>query len=161
MSSTAAARKPASEPAAAGRLAGDVFIYSLRVYYEDTDAAGIVYYANYLRFAERARTELLRDLGIENAQLMEQQNLAFAVKRCSMDFVKPAKLDDILAVETRLIDIGGASLTADQRVRRDQTVLVNMELKLACMANNGRPARLPVDIRRRHEDFGIDKQTQE
>jgi len=128
----------------------------MRVYYEDTDAVGIVYYANYLRFAERARTELLRDLGIENAQLMEQQNLAFAVKRCSMDFVKPAKLDDILAVETRLIDIGGASLTADQRVRRDQTVLVNMELKLACMANDGRPAAAR-GLRHRQADPGMNK----
>ncbi|MDA1089776.1 MAG: tol-pal system-associated acyl-CoA thioesterase [Proteobacteria bacterium] len=132
-----------------------VHVFPVRVYYEDTDAAGIVYYANYLRFAERARTELLRDLGIENGQMNEQQNLAFVVKRCSMDFVKPAKLDDMLAVETRLIDIGGASVTADQRVRRDQTSLVTMELKLACMAMDGRPARLPVDVRRRLEDFGV------
>jgi acyl-CoA thioester hydrolase len=134
-----------------------VHVFPVRVYYEDTDAAGIVYYANYLRFAERARTELLRDLGIENARLMERQNLAFAVRRCSMDFVKPAKLDDMLAVETRLIDIGGASLTADQRVRRDQTDLVSMELKLACITIDGRPARLPAEVRRRLEDFGVGK----
>jgi acyl-CoA thioester hydrolase len=120
----------------------------MRVYYEDTDAAGIVYYANYLRFAERARTELLRELGIENTKLMQEQNLAFVVKRCSMEFVKPAKLDDMLAVETRLIDIGGASLTADQRVCRDQTDLVSMELKLSCMTMDGK----------QFEDFGVAKQ---
>ena len=131
-----------------------VHVFPMRVYYEDTDAAGIVYYANYLRFAERARTELLRDLGIENAQLMEQQNLAFAVKRCSMDFVKPAKLDDLLTVETRLLEVGGASLSVDQRVRRGATDLVRMELKLACISLNGRPARLPGDIRKRLEGLG-------
>ena len=135
-----------------------VHVFPMRVYYEDTDAAGIVYYANYLRFAERARTELLRDLGIENTQLMEQQNLTFVVRRCSMEFVKPAKLDDMLAVETRLIDIGGASLTADQRVCRDQTDLVSMELKLACMTMDGRPSRLPADVRKQFEDFGVAKQ---
>ncbi len=135
-----------------------VHVFPMRVYYEDTDAAGIVYYANYLRFAERARTELLRELGIENTKLMQEQNLAFVVKRCSMEFVKPAKLDDMLAVETRLIDIGGASLTADQRVCRDQTDLVSMELKLACMTMDGRPSRLPADVRKQFEDFGVAKQ---
>ena len=135
-----------------------VHVFPMRVYYEDTDAAGIVYYANYLRFAERARTELLRELGMENTNLMQDQNLAFVVKRCSMEFVKPAKLDDMLAVETRLIDIGGASLTADQRVCRDQTDLVSMELKLACMTMDGRPSRLPADVRKQFEDFGVAKQ---
>ena len=135
-----------------------VHVFPMRVYYEDTDAAGIVYYANYLRFAERDRTELLRELGIENTKLMQEQNLAFVVKRCSMEFVKPAKLDDMLAVETRLIDIGGASLTADQRVCRDQTDLVSMELKLACMTMDGRPSRLPADVRKQFEDFGVAKQ---
>lgn len=134
-----------------------VHVFPVRVYFEDTDAAGIVYYGNYLRYAERARTELLRELGIENAQLMEERNLAFAVRRCSVEFVKPAKLDDMLAVETRLIDIGGASLTADQRVRRGQTELVRMELKLACMTLDGHPARLPADLRRRLEAFGVAK----
>ena len=135
-----------------------VHVFPMRVYYEDTDAAGMVYYANYLRFAERARTELLRELGIENTKLMQEQNLAFVVKRCSMEFVKPAKLDDMLAVETRLIDIGGASLTADQQVCRDQTDLVSMELKLACMTMDGRPSRLPADVRKQFEDFGVAKQ---
>ncbi len=141
-----------------GAPAMGVHVFPVRVYYEDTDAAGIVYYANYLRYAERARTELLRDLGIENAQLMEKLNLAFAVRRCSVEFVKPARLDDMLAVETRLIGIGGASLTADQRVRRDKAELVRMELKLACMSGDGRPARIPADLRRRLEAFGVAKQ---
>ena len=138
---------------AAGALQDGVHVFPVRVYFEDTDAGGIVYYANYLRFAERARTEMLRHLGIESGRMVDDLGLAFAVKQCSMDFIKPAKLDDLLTVETRLLGVGGASLTADQRVSRDGTDLVRMELKLACMSLEGRPARLPADIRNRLEDF--------
>lgn len=130
-----------------------IHIYPVRVYYEDTDAGGIVYYANYLKYAERARTEMLRDLGTENARLMETEGLAFAVRRCEVDFFKPARLDDLLSVETRLIDVGGASLVADQRVKRDNAELVRMELKLACMSLDGRPARLPAAVKTRLEEF--------
>lgn len=130
-----------------------IHIYPVRVYYEDTDAAGIVYYANYLKYAERARTEMLRDLGTENARLMKTEGLAFAVRRCEVDFLKPARLDDLLSVETRLIDVGGASLVADQRVKRDNAELVRMELKLACMSLDGRPARLPAAVKTRLEEF--------
>ncbi|MEE8213748.1 MAG: tol-pal system-associated acyl-CoA thioesterase [Alphaproteobacteria bacterium] len=130
-----------------------IHIYPVRVYYEDTDAAGIVYYANYLKYAERARTEMLRDLGTENARLMKTEGLAFAVRRCEVDFFKPARLDDLLSVETRLIDVGGASLVADQRVKRDNAELVRMELKLACMSLAGRPARLPAAVKTRLEEF--------
>jgi len=136
-----------------GASAEGIHIYPVRVYYEDTDAAGIVYYANYLKYAERARTEMLRDLGTENARLMETEGLAFAVRRCEVDFFKPARLDDLLSVETRLIDVGGASLVADQRVKRDNAELVRMELKLACMSLDGRPARLPAAVKTRLEEF--------
>ena len=139
---------------AAGTIEGSVHVFPVRVYFEDTDAGGIVYYANYLRFAERARTEMLRHLGIESSRLVDDLGLAFAVKQCSMDFIKPAKLDDLLTLETRLLGVGGASLTAEQKVSRDGTDLVRMELKLACMSLEGRPARLPADIRNRLEDFG-------
>ena len=129
------------------------FVWRVRVYYEDTDAAGIVYYANYLKYAERARTEMLRDLGTENARLMKTEGLAFAVRRCEVDFFKPARLDDLLSVETRLIDIGGASVVADQRVKRDNAELVRMELKLACLSLDGRSARLPAAVKTRLEEF--------
>ena len=136
-----------------GASAEGIHIYPVRVYYEDTDAAGIVYYANYLKYAERARTEMLRDLGTENARLMKTEGLAFAVRRCEVDFFKPARLDDLLSVETRLIDIGGASVVADQRVKRDNAELVRMELKLACLSLDGRSARLPVAVKTRLEEF--------
>jgi acyl-CoA thioester hydrolase len=124
-------------------------VFPVRVYYEDTDAAGIVYYANYLRYAERARTELLRDIGVGGARMMEADGLAFAVRRCSMEFMKPARLDDLLDVETRLVEVGGASLVADQRIRRAATDLVRMELTLACLSLAGRPARMPAPLRAR------------
>ena len=136
-----------------GASAEGIHIYPVRVYYEDTDAAGIVYYANYLKYAERARTEMLRDLGAENARLMKTEGLAFAVRRCGVDFFKPARLDDLLSVETRLIDIGGASVVADQWVKRDNAELVRMELKLACLSLDGRPARLPAAVKTRLEEF--------
>ena len=136
-----------------GASAEGIHIYPVRVYYEDTDAAGIVYYANYLKYAERARTEMLRDLGTENARLMETEGLAFAVRRCEVDFFKPPRLDDLLSIETRLIDVGGASLVADQRVKRDNAELVRMELKLACLSLDGRPARLPAAVKTRLEEF--------
>ncbi|MBI2979043.1 MAG: tol-pal system-associated acyl-CoA thioesterase [Rhodospirillales bacterium] len=133
--------------------ANGVHVFPVRVYYEDTDAAGVVYYANYLRFAERARTEMLRGLGGGSRELMETQGLAFAVRRCSMEFMKPAWLDDLLEVETRLTDIGGASLVAVQRVKRQSTELVRMEMTLACLSTAGKPARLPPALRTRLKDF--------
>ena len=133
--------------------ANGVHVFPVRVYYEDTDAAGVVYYANYLRFAERARTEMLRDLGGGSREMMETQGLAFAVRRCSMEFMRPARLDDLLEVETRLTDIGGASLVADQRVKRQATELVRMEMTLACLSLAGKPARLPPALRTRLKDF--------
>jgi acyl-CoA thioester hydrolase len=132
------------------RHAGNgVHVFPIRVYYEDTDAAGIVYYANYLRFAERARTEMLRSLGVGHARMMEADGLAFAVRRCSVEFVKPAKLDDLLEVETRVVDVGGASIVAEQRVRRATTELVRLEMTLACVSLAGRPARMPAGLRSR------------
>jgi acyl-CoA thioester hydrolase len=117
------------------------------VYYEDTDAAGIVYHANYLKFAERARTELLRLLGFGQEQLRREHGLAFAVRRCLADYRGAARLDDELAVESRLTALGGASLEVEQVVRRGQEVLVRLELKLACLGRGLKPARIPPPLR--------------
>lgn len=122
--------------------------HPVRVYYEDTDAAGIVYYANYLKYAERARTELLRTLGLENASLMDNSGLAFAVRHCSIDYIKPARLDDALYVVTFVIDLAGASLTMQQDVYRAGDVLVSLEVRLACIdVASGRAKRLPAPVR--------------
>lgn len=121
-------------------------VYAIRVYYEDTDAAGIVYYANYLRFAERARTELLRELGFGHRALMESDGVVFAVRRCEAEYLKPARLDDQVEVHTRILDVKGASLDAEQVVRRDGDDLARLRLRLACVGRAGRPARWPARV---------------
>ena len=136
-----------------------IHVYPVRVYYEDTDCAGIVYYANYLKYAERARTEMLRDLGGERARLMKTEGLAFAVRRCEVDFFKPARLDDLLSVETRLLEVGGASLVADQRVKRGGGEVGGRGMNHACMAVEGRPARRRAAVRSRLEEFRANVQS--
>jgi len=117
--------------------------FPIRVYYEDTDAAGIVYHANYLRFAERARTEALRMSGFDQSELMRDQGIGFVARRCVCEFLKPARLDDCLTIETRLEDISRVSITMRQIIRRDDDTLVTLEVKLAAVGANMKPARLP------------------
>jgi acyl-CoA thioester hydrolase len=128
-------------------------VFAVRVYYEDTDAAGIVYYANYLKFAERARTEMMRALGMDHARLLAMAGVAFAVRRCVADFRSPARLDDLVAVRSRIIAVGGASVDADQTIWRGATELVRMRLRLACMTLDARPARIPSELRAALFDF--------
>ncbi len=126
---------------------------ALRVYYEDTDAGGVVYYANYLKFAERARTEFLRGLGIESSALMAEDGVALAVRRCTIDFLRPARLDDSIRVDSRLLKVGGATLEAEQVIRRDAETLVRIELKLGCMTTAGKPVRLPGRLKSRLDEY--------
>ena len=119
----------------------------IRVYYEDTDTAGIVYYANYLRFAERARSEMLRGLGFPQARLRGEEGRGFAVRRCTADYLSPARLDDLVTVETRVTGVAGAALTLEQNIRRDRETLVVLDVLLACIGREGRPRRLPPALR--------------
>src|SRR6202167_4634535 len=100
--------------------------FPLRVYYEDTDAAGMVYHANYLKFAERGRSEMLRSLGFPHRRLGAENGVGFAVRRCSVDYRAPARLEDALTVDTRLAEIGAATLTVHQQICRDGEVLVDL-----------------------------------
>lgn len=125
--------------------------FPIRVYYEDTDFSGLVYHASHLRFMERGRTELLRELGVHQRALHEGQGGAsvfFVVKSMDIDFKKPALMDDLLAVETQVNDIGGASVSLSQRVTRDGEVLVTADVKVAAV-ENGRARRLPAEVRER------------
>lgn len=122
--------------------------FPVRVYLEDTDALGIVYYANFLRFAERARTELLRDLGVDHSAMIAADGLNFAVTRCEIDYLSPARLDDRLEVETSLLGIGGATLELLQRVRRGGDEIARVTVRLACTNRAGRPRRLPAGLRK-------------
>ncbi len=121
----------------------------VRVYYEDTDAGGIVYHASYLRFAERARTEMMRELGFDHSGLRATQGVIFAVRRLSAYYLAPARLDDLLTVETRVRHAGGARLSLTQDVQRREDVLVRLEVELAVLGSTLRPSRLPAALRHR------------
>ena len=119
--------------------------YRMRVYYEDTDAGGIVYYANYLRFAERARTEALRQAGLPHALLVDMFRLMFVVRRVEVDYAQPARLDEELVVVTAPLEVGGASVVLRQDVQGlDGGSRVALTVRLACVTvDNPRPARMP------------------
>lgn len=122
----------------------------VRIYYEDTDTAGIVYYANYLRFLERARTEFLRSLGHSQHQLM-QEGVAFAVRSVQAEYLKPAKLDDLLTVETAVDALGRAQMTFAQRILRNRELLLDAKIRVACIDPvRGKPMAMPRYI---HEQF--------
>ena len=120
--------------------------FPLRVYYEDTDAAGVVYYANYLKFAERARTEALRQLGWGQSQMKAQHGVVFVVHQCAAKFLQPARLDDALVVHTAVQRLGRARLSMLQKLYRNGTLLVTMEVDLAIVDADLRPARTPKEV---------------
>ena len=123
---------------------------SVRVYYEDTDAAGIVYYANYFRFIERGRTEFLRSLGHDQNALMKD-GIAFAARSVSAEFLKPAKLDDLLTVETSVAALGRAQATFAQRILRGNELLLDAKIRVACIDPvRGRAIPMPRAL---HEQF--------
>jgi len=122
-------------------------LISVRVFYEDTDSGGVVYYANYLKFLERGRTEYLRTLGYEHRTLLEQTGLAFAVRAVSAEYLKPARLDDLLEIETRIEDLGRAQVTFAQAVRRGNATLLTATVRVACLdLAKGKPTALPKDL---------------
>ena len=118
----------------------------IRVYYEDTDMAGVVYYANYLKYIERGRSEALRALGIDQTA-MRENGLVFVVRRLTADYMAPARFDDDLTVFTRTEAVKGASATMIQWVRREDQTLFRAEVQIACMDLDGRPQRLPTEVR--------------
>jgi len=120
--------------------------FSLRVYYEDTDLAGIVYYANYLKFIERARSEYVRTLGIDQVALKSQGHV-FAVSRVEADYMQPAKFDDELTVITEITKITAARLILRQQVMRDEILLFDALVTLVFLDDTGRPQRLPAAFR--------------
>lgn len=128
--------------------------FPIRVYYEDTDLAGIVYYANYLKFIERARSELIRERGVDQLALKAETGLVFAVRRVEADYLAPARFDDHLTVRTEIAELSGARLCLRQCVLRQDEVLFDAVVMLAVLAESGRPVRLPADIRRKLNGLG-------
>lgn len=119
---------------------------SFRVYYEDTDAGGVVYYANYLKFAERARTEWLRALGFQQTTLTEQEGIYFMVRRCAIEFLSPARLDDVIAIETHLKETGKVRMTMQQIITRANKQLALIDVELACVGVHGKPVAWPQPL---------------
>jgi acyl-CoA thioester hydrolase len=129
-----------------GAVADGIHYFPIRVYYEDTDAGGIVYHANYLRFAERARSECLRLIGWQYDRLLSETGLGWVVRRAKIDFHRPARLDDALVVETRLADLTGVRMTARQTLHREDDLLVGLDLELVLLTSSGRPGRIPAPL---------------
>jgi len=121
--------------------------FTCRVYYEDTDLAGLVYYANYLKFIERARSEWVRALGIDQRRMKAETGTVFAVRRIEADYLSPARFDDLLSVTTAVDGATPARLTLRQEVARDATVLFAARVTLVALGPGGRPVRLPVALR--------------
>lgn len=125
----------------------------IRVYYEDTDFSGVVYHANYLRFLERGRTEFLRSLGLHNRALFERGDgppFNFAVRAMQIEFIVPARMDDVVSVETHVRELRGASAQMAQRILRDGTILLTADVRVAGVSG-GRAARFPPDVRQAFE----------
>ena len=121
--------------------------FRTRVYYEDTDLAGIVYYANYLKFIERARTEWVASLGVDQMALKAREGVVFAVRRVEADFLRPARFGDELVVETTLQSLGGARIGLEQVVTRGGERVFVAVVTLVCLTEDGHAARIPVEVR--------------
>ncbi len=142
-------------PDLAGRIvtgaAGQHHVLPVRVYFEDTDAGGVVYHASYVRFAERGRTDFLRLLGTDARRLIDgsdnREPAAFVVRRMSCDFLRPSRMDDLLEVETRVKEIGGASVTLIQTIMRDGVRIFEAEVTVVLVSVSGKPLRLSEAVR--------------
>jgi len=128
-------------------------IFPVRVYYEDTDLAGIVYYANYLKFIERGRSEWVREMGIDQVAMKRDAGVVFAVRRVEADYLQPAKFDDQLDVSTTISTVSAARIVLDQTVLRDDAALFTAQVTLVALDAQGRPTRLPAEFRRKIADF--------
>jgi len=127
--------------------------YFFRVYYEDTDAGGIIYYANYFKFIERARTEYLREIGLIQSEIADQYKLIFVVRNIFAEFIKPAKLDDLLEVKTNFIRFGMVSIKVVQEIFLNEKKLFEAEVKLGIVDIKGKPKKLPIELKEKLENL--------
>jgi acyl-CoA thioester hydrolase len=137
-------------PDLAGRIEGATHVLPIRVYFEDTDCAGVVYHANFLKFCERARSDFVRLLGIEHQGLAnpaQGEAAVFVVRRVEIDYLKPGRMDDVLEVVTSCAEIGNASLKLAQDVRRDGTLIARALVSVVLVSRSGKPQRLGALVR--------------
>ena len=128
------------------------FSYKLKVFYEDTDSGGVVYYANYLKFFERARTEAIAEIGLSNKKLLEEYGIFIIVKSCNIEYKKPAKLEDQLEVKSSLILISNTSFKMRQRAYRDQELITDCEIHLVIVDKKGKPTKIPDILKKKLEN---------
>ena len=119
------------------------FLHKVKIYYEDTDSGGVVYYANYLKFLERARSEIIYTLGLTNKKLLNDYNTLIIVKSCNIKYKKPAKFEDVLTINSRLILISKVSFTMEQIIKRDNETISDAEVGLVTVNNQGKPVKIP------------------
>ena len=129
------------------------FDHQIRVYYEDTDAGGIVYHASYIRYAERGRTELLRHHGYQNSELLSEAGVLFVVRHMDIDFLKPARLDDLLTVSTSIGELRNSSLFMRQNIKHDTDIICSLRVGIVTVNQNARPVRIPEDLRTLFETY--------
>jgi acyl-CoA thioester hydrolase len=143
-----------------GHFEGKIHVLPLRVYYEDTDLSGVVYHANYLRYMERARTEFFRLAGVERmAELEAQQPTAWTLREVKVSYHRPARLDDMLAVRTRLTSLSGARLRALQKIYAGETLLADGQIEACIVTLKGQPRRLPEQLRHLLTPFLVETDT--
>ena len=143
-------------PDLAGRIEGDTHVLPVRVYFEDTDFTGLVYHANFLKFCERGRSDFIRMLGIDHRSLANPKQgepAVFVVRRIEVDYLKPARIDEVLEVVTACAEIGGATLVLSQDVRRDGMVLARLKVSVVLVSEAGKPQRLGQLVRGALERF--------
>ena len=125
-----------------------IYEYKFKIYYEDTDSGGVVYYANYLKFIERARSEIIKSLGFSNTNLREKFNLFFIVKYCNINYKKPAKLEDELIVFTSVVSLSKTSLVMKQDVKRHDDLVAEAEVCLVAVDMKGKPTKIPEELKK-------------
>ena len=128
------------------------FSYKLKVFYEDTDSGGVVYYANYLKFFERARTEAITEIGLSNKKLLEENGIFIIVKSCNIEYKKPAKLEDQLEVKSNIISISNTSFKMRQMAYKNQDLITDCEIHLVIVDKKGKPTKIPDILKKKLEN---------
>jgi acyl-CoA thioester hydrolase len=142
------------EHAGSGRFGGKVHILPIRIYYEDTDLSGIVYHANYLRYMERGRSEFFRSAGVPRLAMLEQHEpTAWTLRRASIEYIRPARLDDLIEVHTRATSLTGARMTAEQKIYCGKTLLTHGVVEACIITLDGKPRRIPQETREKLQPF--------
>ena len=125
------------------------FIHEVKVYYEDTDSGGVVYYSNYLKFLERARTEMINSIGLSNKKLSEEHKTFIIVKSCNIEYLVPAKLEDKLKIYSSIESFNKASFEIIQNIKKDDNLIVKAKLKLVTVNQEGKPIKIPSILKKK------------